>query len=558
MSMTGIETFLDVLNASGVRYIFGNPGSTELPLNDALVEDDRFRYILALQEVPLVAMADGYAMASGKLGVVNVHICCGLGNSMGMLYNAHEEGTPLLLTAGQQDRRLLLEEPVLAGDMVSVTRPWTKWSYEVQRAEDIPTAVRRAVQTALTPPTGPVFLSLPVDVQMEAVENVDLSPPHVPDRRVRPPSEVMRQAADILAEARNPAILAGCRVTEADAVAELVAVAERLGAPVWSESATSHGRLAMPADHPLYAGALPLWSPEVRECLAENDIVFVVGMDLLRLYIYHEPARPIPEHIRLIQLDSDVRQIGKNYPVDVGLPGDPKAGLAELDGLLTERMSTDMVRAAQERREQRTARRAAEREALEAAIQQQKDQRPMTAMTAMNALARILPPNAAVVEEAVTTHQHMLKKLGVLKDPTGHFAHRGWALGWGLGCALGVKLAWPDRPVVGLLGDGSTLYGIQGLWSAARYEIPVVFVVANNAQYKILKDCGNVMGLPRMVDKEYLGMDLVDPEVDFTGLARAFGVEAHRVCEPDELSERVRDGLAGTKPILLDVPIERS
>jgi benzoylformate decarboxylase len=369
---------------------------------------------------------------------------------------------------------------------------------------------------------------------------------------------MIRQAADILADARSPAILAGCRVTEADAVAELVAVAERLGAAVWSESATSHGRLAIPADHPLYAGALPLWSPEVRSCLAENDVVFVVGMDLLRLYIYHEPARPIPEHIRLIHLDADARQIGKNYPVEVGLLGDPQVGLAELDGLLTERMSADRVREAQERREQRTARRAAEREALEAAVQQQKKQRPMTAMTAMSALARALPPNVAVVEEAVTTHQHLLKRMGVLKDPTGHFAHRGWALGWGLGCALGVKLAWPDRPVVGLLGDGSALYGIQGLWSAARYGIPVVFVVANNAQYKILKDCGDVMKLPQMVEKKYLGMDLVEPEVDFVGLARAFGVEAYRVSEPDELREWVTVGLAGTKPILLDVPIERS
>lgn len=556
--MTGIQAFLEILAASGVRYIFGNPGSTELPLNDALADDERFRYILALQEVPLVAMADGYAMASGKLGVVNVHICCGLGNSMGMLYNAYQEGTPLLLTAGQQDRRLLLEEPVLAGDMVGVTRPWTKWSHEVERAEDMPTAVRRAVQTALTPPTGPVFLSLPVDVQMDTVDGLDLSPPHVPDRRVRPPSDALRQAADILSDAQSPAILAGSRVTEADAVDELVAVAERLGAPVWSESATSHGRLAIPADHPLYAGALPLWSPEVRSCLTESDVVFVVGMDLLRLYIYHEPARPIPEHIRLIQLDSDTRQIGKNYPVEAGLPGDPKAGLAELDNLLAERMSTERVREAQERGEQWTARRAAQREALEAVFQEQKDQRPMTAMTVMGALARALPANSAVVEEAVTTHQHLLKRLGVLKDPTGHFAHRGWALGWGLGCALGVKLAWPDRPVVGLLGDGSALYGIQGLWTAARYGIPVVFVVANNAQYKILKDCGDVMGLPQMAQKKYLGMDLVDPEVDFVDLARALGVEAHRVCEPDELTERVAEGLRGPKPILLDVPIARS
>src|SRR5579871_941789 len=163
-NMTGIEAFLDILAGAGVKYVFGNPGTTELPLLDALTDDPRFQYILGVQEVPVVAMADGYALASRQLGVINVHISCGLGNAMGMLYNAHCEGAPLLLTAGQQDRRLRLEEPVLAGDMVSVARPWTKWAVEVQRAADIPTAVRRAIQTALTPPTGPVFLALPIDV----------------------------------------------------------------------------------------------------------------------------------------------------------------------------------------------------------------------------------------------------------------------------------------------------------------------------------------------------------------------------------------------------------
>jgi benzoylformate decarboxylase len=175
----------------------------------------------------------------------------------------------------------------------------------------------------------------------------------------------------------------------------------------------------------------------------------------------------------------------------------------------------------------------------------------------MGALCRVLPPNGAVVEEAVTTHHNLLERLGVLRDPSGHFAHRGWALGWGLGCAVGVKLAWPDRPVVALLGDGAALYGIQGLWTAAHHRIPVTFLIANNAQYRILKIGGDVMQLPQMAEKKYLGLDLVEPEVDFVGLARSFGVTAHRVTEPDELSERVRDALNRTEPILLDVPIER-
>jgi benzoylformate decarboxylase len=181
----------------------------------------------------------------------------------------------------------------------------------------------------------------------------------------------------------------------------------------------------------------------------------------------------------------------------------------------------------------------------------------MTALSFMRALASVLPPNAAVVEEAVTTHHDVLERLGVLSDPSGHFSHRGWALGWGLGCAVGVKLAWPERPVVALLGDGATLYGVQGLWTAAHHHIPVTFIVANNAQYKILKDSGDVMGLPQMKQRNYLAMDLIDPEIDFVSLARAFGVEAHRITEPEALSDRLRDGLTREAPLLLDVVVDR-
>lgn len=555
--MLGIEVVLEILAGAGVRHIFGNPGSTELPLTEALVTDTRFQYIFGLQEVPLTAMADGYAMASGELGVACVHISPGLGNAMGMLYNAHSAGTPLLLMAGQQDRRLRATEPVLAGDNVSVARGWTKWAVEVQRVQDLPTVVRRAVQVALTPPTGPVFLSLPVDIQLEHTDGLDLSAPSVPDRRVRPPLDALNQAAELLAKARKPAILAGSRVTEAEGVPELVALAQILGAPVFAESKTSHGRLPMPAHHPLYRGTLPLWGPQVRELLQDHDVVFVVGMNLLRLYIYHEPARPIPEHVRLLHMDTNPWEIGKNYPVEVGLIGDPKTGMAELAQSVAQLMTVDQQQAAVERNRTYSTQRAAEQASLLAEMDEQRSQQPMPSLALMHALARVLPPNVAVVEEAVTTHHDVLERLGVLRDPTGHFSHRGWALGWGLGCALGVKLAWPERPVVALLGDGSTLYGIQGLWTAAHHHIPVTFVVANNAQYRILKDSGDVMGLPEMMKRNYLAMDLVDPEVDFANLARSLGVEAHRVTEPSELAERMRDALTRSEPLLLDVPVDR-
>jgi benzoylformate decarboxylase len=556
MMLSGARAFLDMLADAGVEYLFGNPGTTELPLMDALVDYQRIAYVLALQEVPVMAMADGYAMASGKLGVVNLHISCGLGNAMGMLYNAHREGTPLLVTAGQTDRRLKLEEPILWADMVSVARPWTKWAYEVDRIADLPVALRRAVQTALTPPSGPVFLSLPMDLQAE-VADLDVSPAPRLDRRTRPPREALRQAADTLAQAANPAILVGSRVQEADAVAELVQVAEALGAPVLSESGTTHGRLAFPVQHPLYAQGMPLWSPEVRQRLAEYDVLLVVGMDLLRQYVYFEPSRAIPEHVKLVHLDEDQWQIGKNYPVAVGVLGDVKMSLAELAEVLPSKLSSAAKTAARRRIEQLGAAQKQNRQALLAEAARQREVRPLTPLVLMESVARVLPPRAAVIEEAVTTTNTMLERLAALDNTSGYFGHRGWALGWGLGCAIGVKLAWPDRPVLALLGEGASLYGIQGLWTAARYRIPVTFLICNNAQYQILKVGASQLGLPGAMAGKFVGLDLAEPEIDFVALAKSFGVEAERVDEPEALTEALRRSLAGDRPRLIDVPIQR-
>jgi benzoylformate decarboxylase len=558
MRTSGIEALVQLLAEAGVRYLFGNPGTTELTLSDALVRDARIRYILGLQEVPVVAMADGYAMASRSLGVVNLHISCGLGNAMGMLYNAFREGTPLLVTAGQQDRRLKFSEPILYGDMVSVVRPWTKWAVEVERAGDLPAAVRRAMQVALTPPRGPVFLAIPLDVQREEAQ-FDLRPAAPLSYRVRPPLDALRQAAEVLAAAKNPAIYAGSRVVEADAVAELVAVADRLGGPVFSEPGHSHGRLGFPADHPLYAQTLPLWAAEIRKRLVEFDALLVVGADLLREYIYYGPEPAIPEQLRVVHLDENPREIGKNYPVAVGVLGDVKMSLAELGGALDEQTTAATRSEAAARREARSKKHQETRQKLREQIAAKRERRPMPGAVLMESLARVLPPNVAVIEEAVTTTNTKFERLGALQNTSGYFGHRGWALGWGLGCSLGVKLAWPDRPVLAMLGEGAAMYGIQGLWSAAHYKLGVTFVICNNAQYQILKSGAAGMGLPAAQAGKFVGMDLQGPEIDMVALARALGVPAERVSEPDELAEKVKQSLtAGDGPRLFDVPIERT
>ncbi|HEV3339526.1 MAG TPA: thiamine pyrophosphate-dependent enzyme, partial [Pirellulales bacterium] len=292
--------------------------------------------------------------------------------------------------------------------------------------------------------------------------------------------------------------------------------------------------------------------------LNEFDVLLVAGMDLLRLYVYFEPARAVPEHIRLIHLDQDPWQLGKNYPTEVGLIGDLQAGLCELDELLAAAMTPDATQAARRRGAARRTAHKERRQELRQRAQQEADERPLTPLGFMSALARVLPDDVAVIEEAVTTTNTYFERLGVLRNTSGYFAHRGWALGWGLGCTLGVKLAWPRRPVLALLGEGAAMYGIQGLWTAARYRIPVTFVVPNNAQYQILKVGAKQLRLTTALRGEMQGCDLNQPEIDLVGLARSLGVEAHRVTEPDELAERVAESLAGDMPRLFDVPIQRT
>jgi benzoylformate decarboxylase len=280
-------------------------------------------------------------------------------------------------------------------------------------------------------------------------------------------------------------------------------------------------------------------------------------MDLFRQYVYHEPARAMPEHIRIVHLDEDPYQLGKNYPLAVALWGGTKSGLADLDALLSKRMTPAQITAARNRADELAATHRTARVRLARQADAERAERPMTPLAAMSAIAKILPENIAVIEEAVTTTNTTFERLGALKNTTGYFGHRGWGLGWGLGTAIGVRLAWPERPVLALLGDGAALYGIQGLWTAARYKIPVTFVICNNTHYQILKIGAVNMGLAEANHGRFLGMDITEPEIDFVGLAQSLGVRAERISEPDQLSDLVSQSLSGNEPRLFDVQISR-
>src|SRR5438094_727514 len=428
--MNVAAVLMEILRAAGVRYLFGNPGTTELPFLDAL-PDSGLEYVLGLQEATAVAAADGYAQASGQVGVVNVHVAPGLANSLSILHNAARSKTPLLVTAGQQDTRFLMDEPILAGDLVRMAEQFTKWSYEIRRAEEAPVAVRRALQVALTPPTGPVFLSLPMDLMGPAVEDTGVGPTPIA-ARTRPEPGAVARAAELLASARAPIIIAGDGVARARAVPELTTLAELLGARVHGEPVYRRTNIA--GNHALWRGGL--------------------------------------------------------FPS----PG-------------------------------------AVRKALEAA-------------------------DAVVVDESATSLPFVLRYMS-FPTPGSFYGGKTGTLGWGMGAAIGVQLGSEGRKVVATIGDGSVMYAPQALWTAAHYQLPITYVVPNNTSYAILKSGMLSLDLASAKRGIYPGMDLVDPTIDYAGLARSLGIRAERVEKPGNLQSVLAACLSHPGPSLVDVAIDR-
>jgi len=324
--IVGKQAFLQILKQEGVSVMFGNPGTTELPLMDGLAREPSIRYVLALQEAVAIAMADGYAQASGGLAAVNVHVAPGLGNAMGMLYDAQKAGAPMLLTAGQHDQSFTATEPILWADLPPIARPFVKWATEIRRLEDLPRLVRRATKTALAQPTGPVFLSLPVDV-LNAERDLDLGGATRVAPRIVGDREAVDRAARLLAKAERPLIIAGDAVAHGDALAELVELAELIGCPVALEGVSS--TCSFPFTHPLYAGPMPRLGPDIYAMLMRHDLVFSVGGDLFTLSLPSD-VDPMPPGLTVVHLDVDPWELGKNYPAEVAILGEPKATLPEL------------------------------------------------------------------------------------------------------------------------------------------------------------------------------------------------------------------------------------
>ncbi|HZT51034.1 MAG TPA: thiamine pyrophosphate-binding protein [Stellaceae bacterium] len=549
---SGKRAFLELLKQEGVAFMFGNPGTTELPLMDAFAVEDELRYVLALQEAAVMAMADGYAQASGKLAAVSLHVTPGLGNAMGMLYDAQKAGSPILVTAGQHDQDFSVTEPILWADLPTIARPLVKWSSEVHRLADLPRLVHRAAKTALAPPTGPVFLSLPADV-LKAEGELELGAPTRVAPRLRGDAEALAAAAELLAKAERPLIISGDAVAYGRALPEIVALAELLGAPVYSELIPNTA--SFPATHPLYRGAMTRSQAQVRRILEQHDVLFSVGGDLFAMSLPSD-IETVPPGFAIVHLDVDPWELGKNYPAAVAILGDPKATLPELTALLHERMGERGRARARERFETAKQANLAEREALRARARADAGKQPVKPIALYAALGAILPKDTVVIEETISSGGG-LRQLIPGDTAQSLFGLRGGGIGWGLPATIGAKLALPDRPVLGLIGDGSAMYTCQALWTAAHDRIPVTWVILNNSSYRILKQRLNLMRGHAAQADSYVGMDLVEPAVDYVGLARALGVRAERAATVAEAADLVKEGVGGAGPLLIDVATDR-
>jgi benzoylformate decarboxylase len=551
--MSGRQAIMEIFRTEGVQYIFGNPGTTELGFVDMLQDYPQLQYIMCLHEGVAMGAAQMYANASGQTGVVNLHVAPGLGNALGMLYNAAVGKMPLVVTAGQQDSRMLVREPILSYDLVSMAKPLVKWSIQLQHVEEIPVLVPRAFKVAQDAPRGPVFIALPSNV-IDQQADVRLPGPSTAYRRNRPDPQGVVAAAALLARAQRPVLICGDGVAASQAQAEVVQVAEQLGAQVWNTVLV--GALNFPNTHPQYRGELPGEYAAIRRALGEADVVLAIGAELFDEVFYSADA-PLPEGCALIQVDNAAWTIGKNITPTLSLLADPKLALQEISEVVVPSLSDTARQQAAQRRAAMAVQKQQERERQERRAQEHWDSTPIAPARLMAALRTCLPANTVLYNEAITATGDALRTIP-LEQPGSLFGNHGGGIGQGLPGALGVKLAHPDRPVVALVGDGSSMYSVQSFWTAAHHNIPVVYIILSNRTYRILKL--NMNRYRRTLDipagRPYSHLDLTNPTLDFVEIAHGMGVPGKRITKPEEIQPAVTAALTLGTPYVLEVVTE--
>ena len=551
VKITGKRALMELLRQEGVEYVFGIPGATEIHFMDALEQAPDIRYILGLHEAVCAGMAEGYARASGKPGFLNLHTAPGLAAASPLLYNARLGGVPLVVTVGQNDTRLLQYDPHLSGDIVGIGKIHTKWSTEIMHAEDIPPAIRRAFKMATQPPTGPVLVSIPQNVlehelEFERMPNTEVFP------RLRPDTAALTRAVEILSHAKRPLILVESGVARCDALDEVVRLAELTGCRVYQAWMSD---VNFPVTHPQYLGDLDPTGPEAADVMKSADVLIGIGCSLFAQGFFN-PEKPSLSSTKIIHIDDDPWEIGKNLPVDCGIQGDIKAVLTELNAALEDTLPADARGQAQWRAGDIGREKTELNAARQARWEAERDLVPTSISRLMQEIKAAMGADTVIVDECWSS-SGTLRQILELSRPRSFFRSRkGGSIGWGLPGALGVKLGLPDKDVIAVVGDGGAAWSMQSLWTAARYRIPVTFVIINNATYRQVKLVRKAVLGDYPLDEKHEGMELDHPIMDFSMMAGSMGVTGQRIARPEDLAMALKSAVGSKKPRLIEVLVE--
>lgn len=521
------EATFDLFRELGMTTIFGNPGSTELPMLADYPDD--FEYILGLQEAAVVGMADGYAQMTGKPALVNLHTAPGLGNAVGAIFNAQANHSPVVITVGQQVRaQVTMQANLTNRDAIRVPHPFVKFSYEPARAEDVPLALAHAIHLASLPPMGPVMVSIPMDdwdMEMNSSEAAHVISRKVGGRATADPAAVQELAARIQA-ARNPVMVAGPDIDASEAWNEAIALSEDQHLPVWASPAPGGGRIGFPESHPNFRGVLPPAIQPVGEVLKDHDLVVVVGSSVFPYYPYL-PGPLLGENTELVQITSDPDEAAR-APMGDAIVADVRLTLT---ALLTHLSPTDRAKVDPWPQPTRI-----------------EDTDPLNSSVVMSILKEEMPDDAVVVLEAPSATLALRNQLRISK-PKSYFFGAGGGLGFGLSASVGVQLAAPERKVVCVLGEGSVQYAVVAFWTAVAYKVPITFVILRNEEYAILKWFEEVESL-----KGSPGLDL--PALETTEIAAGYGITSVKAGTSAEVQAAIREAIADPAPRLVEVPVQ--
>ena len=548
--MSGKHALMQMLRAEGVKYIFGNPGTSEAAIMDALESYPELEYVLVVQESVAVGMADTYARATGEVGFISLHIDNGLANAFALLIDSKNAGTPLVITAGNKDVRKLAEG---RSDLARMAEPFTKWSAEITHPEQYPAVIRRAFNEARTPPTGPVFVSFSAN-SLDDEADIEITPSSRSRTRPGPDPDDVQDAVEHLARAENPLMVVGDRVGEYGATAAAVRVAEMTGATVYGHVSSE---VNFPTGHPQFAGGLSLRQAASREALLNADVVLVVGAAAFSDF-FHQPGAVLKPETKLIHIDINPGEIGKSEPTDLGILSSPAAALDQIADGLESAMTGYETEAARGRAGAAAEKSQAAAAAFRKTVESQQGDQPMGVAAMLSALGDAMPENAVVFDDAISS-KGVLHQAMKFDEPGSMYGQRGGSIGWGIGAGMGLKLARPDQPVITVVGDGTAMMTVQGLWTAINSKIPVVYVVCNNASYRVLKlnmgvYLNDVIKEPERKSK-YLGMDFPVP-FDFAAIAKAFGAHGARVEKVEDVGPALQAALDSGGPAVIDMIID--